>query len=128
MKKPFIIGITGGSGSGKTSIIKLLRDKFSEAELCLISQDNYYLDRNQQLHDDNGVIIFDLPTCLNEKQFLQAKNFGCKSDIARYEILHKFGVIYVDTDFEALKPIDLKFMTQSFVVGLLLGIAIGWMF
>jgi uridine kinase len=71
MKKPFIIGITGGSGSGKTSIIKLLRDKFSEAELCLISQDNYYLDRNQQLHDDNGVINFDLPTCLNEKQFLQ---------------------------------------------------------
>ena len=71
MKKPFIIGITGGSGSGKTSIIKLLRDKFSEAELCLISQDNYYLDRNQQLHDDNGVVNFDLPTCLNEKQFLQ---------------------------------------------------------
>lgn len=71
MKKPFIIGITGGSGSGKTSIIKLLRDKFSEAELCLISQDNYYLDRNQQLQDANGVTNFDLPTCLNEKQFLQ---------------------------------------------------------
>lgn len=56
---------------------------------------------------------------INEKQFLQAKNFGCKSDIARYEILYKFGGIYVDTDFEALKPIDQKFMTQSFVVGLL---------
>lgn len=71
MKKPFIIGITGGSGSGKTSIIKLLREKFSEDELCLISQDNYYLDRTQQLQDANGVTNFDLPTCLNEKQFLQ---------------------------------------------------------
>lgn len=71
MKKPFIIGITGGSGSGKTSIIKLLREKFSEDELCLISQDNYYLDRTQQLQDANGVTNFDLPACLNEKQFLQ---------------------------------------------------------
>lgn len=71
MKNPFIIGITGGSGSGKTSIIKLLREKFSESELCLISQDNYYLDRSQQSQDDNGVTNFDLPSCLDEKRFLQ---------------------------------------------------------
>ena len=61
MKKPFIIGITGGSGSGKTSIIKLLRNTFSENELCLISQDNYYLPRTEQKVDDNGVTNFDLP-------------------------------------------------------------------
>jgi mannosyltransferase OCH1-like enzyme len=54
---------------------------------------------------------------INEKQFVQAKNFGCKSDIARYEILYKFGGIYVDTDFEALKPINSKLMTQSFIAG-----------
>ena len=40
-----------------------------------------------------------------------------KSDIARYEILYKFGGIYVDTDFESLKKIDNKFLTYSFVAG-----------
>ncbi len=71
MNKPFIIGITGGSGSGKTSIIKILRNRFSEQELCLISQDNYYLPRESQRVDDNGVTNFDLPTCLDEHRFVQ---------------------------------------------------------
>ena len=69
MTKPFIIGVTGGSGSGKTSIIKLLRSSFSEQELCLISQDNYYLPREEQKVDENGITNFDLPTCLDEAKF-----------------------------------------------------------
>lgn len=70
MRKPFVIGITGGSGSGKTSIIKLLRSKFNEDDLCLVSQDNYYKNREEQTVDDNGVTNFDLPTCLDEDRFL----------------------------------------------------------
>lgn len=35
--------------------------------------------------------------------YLNTKNFGAKSDIARYAILKKFGGIYADTDFECLK-------------------------
>ena len=54
---------------------------------------------------------------INEKQFMQAKNYGVKSDIARYEILYKFGGIYADTDFEALKPIDPRLLSRSFVAG-----------
>lgn len=54
---------------------------------------------------------------INEKKFLKAKNFGVKSDIARYEILYKFGGIYVDVDFEALKPIETNLLSRSFVAG-----------
>jgi uridine kinase len=68
--KPYIIGITGGSGSGKTSIIELLRKTFKPTELCLISQDNYYKDRKAHSIDENGVTNFDLPSCLNEEHFL----------------------------------------------------------
>jgi len=70
MGRPFIIGVTGGSGSGKTSIIKLLRDSFTTQELCLISQDNYYLPRESQSVDQNGITNFDLPTCLDESRFV----------------------------------------------------------
>ena len=34
----------------------------------------------------------------------RARSVGAKSDIARYEILRRFGGLYVDTDFECLKP------------------------
>nr|HMQ61846.1 P-loop NTPase fold protein [Flavilitoribacter sp.] len=53
--KPLIIGITGGSGSGKTSFIKQLREQFKLEELCIISQDDYYFPRQRQERDDKGI-------------------------------------------------------------------------
>ncbi len=69
-QKPYIIGITGGSGSGKTTIIKLLRETFGEKELSLVSQDNYYRPREEQEIDENGVVNFDLPNCIDHSKFL----------------------------------------------------------
>ena len=60
----YIIGIAGGSGSGKTSFIHTLKDRFSDDDLCIISQDNYYHDRDNQSIDENGIINFDLPSSI----------------------------------------------------------------
>lgn len=57
----FLIGITGGSGSGKTSFIKELRSRFTEKELCILSQDDYYKEREKQQTDENNIKNFDLP-------------------------------------------------------------------
>lgn len=66
----YIIGITGGSGSGKTTFIKKLRQAFSTEELCIISQDDYYKPIEQQWVDENGVVNFDLPSSIDKKAFL----------------------------------------------------------
>lgn len=71
MTKPFTIGITGGSGSGKTYFLKRLSDRFKETELCLISQDNYYHPRDRQQDDERGVKNFDLPEAIDHQQFVQ---------------------------------------------------------
>lgn len=42
----------------------------------------------------------------NKDIFMQATNYGEKSDIWRYEILEQFGGLYVDVDFECIKPFD----------------------
>jgi len=68
-RKPFIIGITGGSGSGKTSFIRRLRATFSEEELCILSQDDYYRPRDDQEIDNQGIINFDLPKSIDKKAF-----------------------------------------------------------
>lgn len=57
--KPYVIGVTGGSGSGKTSFLRSLRERFSTDDLCVLSQDNYYRDRDEQKLDDQGVRNFD---------------------------------------------------------------------
>lgn len=68
-KKPFIIGITGGSGSGKTTFIKKVREAFSKDELCILSQDDYYRPREEQKTDSQGVTNFDLPASIDKKSF-----------------------------------------------------------
>src|SRR5688572_25449162 len=70
MNSTYTIGITGGSGSGKTFFIKSLASRFSENELCLISQDHYYHPRESQKVDERGVKNFDLPESIDIKQFL----------------------------------------------------------
>lgn len=69
MTKSFTIGITGGSGSGKTFFLKNLESRFTDSELCLISQDNYYHPREMQQHDERGIKNFDLPESIDYKQF-----------------------------------------------------------
>ncbi len=67
--RPFLIGITGGSGSGKTSFIRRLREQFSENQLCIVSQDDYYLPREKQHTDERGEKNFDLPKSFDKKKF-----------------------------------------------------------
>lgn len=68
-QRPHIIGITGGSGSGKTVFLKAVAHPFDESQVCIISQDDYYLPREMQPEDPNGVNNFDLPECFDATAF-----------------------------------------------------------
>ena len=67
--KPFLIGITGGSASGKTLFLNKLFEHFKPEDMCLISQDNYYRPREQQPADEKGVLNFDTPNSIDFEQF-----------------------------------------------------------
>ena len=64
------IGITGGSGAGKTHFIHELARHFSEGQLCLISQDHYYKPLERQEADKDGIENFDLPSAIDHELFL----------------------------------------------------------
>lgn len=67
--KPLIIGITGGSGSGKTTFIRQLGERFRQEDICVISQDDYYFPRDMQEIDANGIKNFDRPKSIDKKSF-----------------------------------------------------------
>ena len=71
MEKPYIIGISGGSGSGKTTFIKELKERHSTDDVCFLSLDDYYRPREEQWEDAEGVKNFDLPSSIDEKAFVQ---------------------------------------------------------
>ncbi len=68
-QRPYIVGISGGSASGKTSFLKHLSEALPSGNLCIVSQDNYYRPKDQQLRDENGQINFDLPTSIDRAAF-----------------------------------------------------------
>jgi uridine kinase len=70
-QKPFIVGITGGSASGKTYFLNSLMNSFDREQMCLISQDNYYRSLHEVPVDENGVHNFDLPQAINHKLYAQ---------------------------------------------------------
>lgn len=68
MNTPYIIGITGGSASGKTLFIRTLMKHFREEEVCLISQDEYYKKIELQPLDEKGIANFDTPFSIDNEQ------------------------------------------------------------
>ncbi len=60
-KGAYLVGIAGGSGSGKTSLVRALRARLPEGSACLVSQDDYYRPKQEQQRDANGILNFDLP-------------------------------------------------------------------
>lgn len=68
MSAPYTIGITGGSGSGKTHFIKALSSHFKPDQVCLISQDHYYKELDTQQIDPQGIRNFDLPESINRAE------------------------------------------------------------
>ena len=72
MNKPYIIGIAGGSGSGKTFFLKCFLEYFTDAEVSLVSQDDYYIPvAHNMTKEENKLYNFDLPSTIDHTHFQQ---------------------------------------------------------
>jgi uridine kinase len=69
MFQPFVLGVTGGSASGKTHFLRQLLSYFQPGEVCLMSQDHYYKTIDQVPLDANGINNFDNPVAIDALQY-----------------------------------------------------------
>lgn len=71
MNKPYVIGIAGGSGSGKTFFLNCFLEHFAADEVCLISQDDYYIPVAEGMTaEENKLYNFDLPKTIDSEAFM----------------------------------------------------------
>lgn len=73
-----IIGIAGGTGCGKTTVVDQILNELPEGEVGVISQDSYYKDTSHLSYDERIKINFDHPRSIDfdllEAHLKQLKN------------------------------------------------------
>ncbi|MGZ3671697.1 MAG: uridine kinase [Bdellovibrionota bacterium] len=63
--KPYLLGVAGGSGSGKTFFARAHRQQLG-AHVCeLVYQDNFYIDQSARFDRDGGSVNFDHPEAID---------------------------------------------------------------
>lgn len=60
-----IIGIAGGTGSGKTTVVRQIIDELKNEEVDVISQDSYYQDTSHLSYEERVKINFDHPKSID---------------------------------------------------------------
>ncbi|EQC51024.1 uridine kinase [Bacteriovorax sp. DB6_IX] len=64
-KDILIIGVAGGSGSGKTTFASRLQDMIGPSHCGVVGQDSYYIDQSSKFDHDGGSVNFDHPNSLD---------------------------------------------------------------
>lgn len=60
-----IIGISGGSGSGKTTFARKLQERLGDEVSVILAQDSYYIDQSAHFKGDGENVNFDHPSALD---------------------------------------------------------------
>lgn len=79
----FLVGLAGGSASGKTTFIRKLSEEFGEDQVCVISQDHYYKGLSEQLRDENGMVNFDHPVGIDFRRIKKDIRKLLRGDIVK---------------------------------------------
>ena len=98
--RPVIIGVAGGSGSGKTSVTRAICERFGEEKILVIEQDYYYKDQSHLTFEerletnydhplafDNELLVEHVKTLLNNKP-IEKPVYDYKLHTRSQEVIH----------------------------------------
>lgn len=71
MKRPILIGITGGTGSGKSTVSKEIFKSIQEQKVVVIEQDSYYKDQSHLTFEERVKTNYDHPFAFDTKLLVE---------------------------------------------------------
>src|SRR5699024_1296892 len=112
--KPIVIGVTGGSGSGKTSVSRAVYNHFSGHSILMLEQDFYYKDQSDLSYEERLNTNYDHPFAFDTDLLIEHLN-----DLIHYRSIEK--PVY---DYEAHTRSDKVILQEPKEVIILEGILI----
>jgi len=116
MKKGVLVGIAGGSGSGKTVASQNIASHFSPGDTAVISQDSYYKDRSDLGIEERAEINYDHPDSFDfelMKQQLTKLIEGNEIDIPIYD----FTTHIRTRETETVHPVPVLIVEGLMILG-----------
>jgi uridine kinase len=71
MKRPIIIGISGGTGSGKSTVTKEILKEITEKNVAIIEQDSYYKDQSNLSFEERVKTNYDHPFAFDNELLIK---------------------------------------------------------
>ena len=65
-----VIGVAGGTGSGKTTLVKALMNRFGE-NITVLSHDNYYKQHNELTYEERAKLNYDHPDAFDTDMMIE---------------------------------------------------------
>jgi uridine kinase len=84
----FVIGVAGGSGSGKTTVVRRIVDSLGPEHVTVLDHDRYYRDRNDLRLEERAALNYDHPDSLETDllvHHVRALKAGQGVDVPRYD-------------------------------------------
>jgi uridine kinase len=103
MKPPLVIGICGGSASGKTYLKDVLIENSPAGKVQEFTLDSYYLPREWQKADANGYLNFDLPEAFNTQKMIY-DFMDLSSGFSIEQPIYKYKNVPPSIDFKIVEP------------------------
>ena len=85
---PFVIGVAGGSGSGKTTVVRRIVESLGPDEVVVLDHDRYYRDRNDLRLEERAALNYDHPDSLETDllvRHVRALKDGASIDAPEYD-------------------------------------------
>jgi uridine kinase len=88
--KPFVMGIGGGSGSGKSTIVKEILKQLGTVKVSVIQHDSYYKNRPELSFEERTKINFDHPDSLETNLLVEHLNLLISGKNVEHPVFHHF--------------------------------------
>src|SRR6476661_8746415 len=129
---PLVIGVAGGSGSGKSTVIRRIIESIGDDQVTILEHDRYYRDRNDLRLEERAALNYDHPDSLETNLLVEHvralkasqpvdvplydfTRHARRSDVQRYEPRRAIIVegILIFTEPELRKLMDVKVFVDA---------------